>query len=1284
MDRATVESALKIDPPVAGTFSWDADNELRFAPDAPGYLRGISYTVTLSATAASMAGTPLKSTSTWTFGTRPTHTVTSSLQDGATIVPTSTFTLQFDAPMQQAGVTQTVTFRRSGSDQSVPFAHIWGADGRTLVIAPTGALPDGYYYLLVKSDAATLAGDTLGRAFEYDYRVQSPGPRLRLQGDRVLLAGQGDTITVRYALEGSGSFSLDGLSLDVYALPAEWLSALGAQADPAGSLPSRVLQASHLVKQVQPASSPSTGSLQVGQLTAGIYLLVAGAPVPEAFTGDWKLLVVSDHALALTGSNSPIWVTNEVGRPWSGAEISLYSPAGALLDKGLADGAGLWLPAAASKGASLAIARDPWGHVAAALVDTQMAWGATAQNTPAATLVTDRPDYTPGDTVNFHLQLAAEQGDQDVSVSLLTPGGAALETLTLRSDGVGGVSGMFPLSPDAQPGSYTIRARSGSATRDFSLPVVASPHDTLSVYIVPSADIAYTSTTMTRTVSVLGPSGEPATGATVTARLAIRGDNWTSQPVTSVTGDDGRATLVVTMPAWLASYNDPGLYLGVEAQSGTLSGSDRSYLDLMGQQPALSGQTQLVSPDLNVAVIARQSLDGNFSLRVVLVDQKSPAGDILLQAESPAGEQLSYSLDMASKLDATLDIPGRFAGGFLAMRAAGKQGVRALPLMPLQTAEATLQVSTPFTVTAGAQVQVALVLSGTKSVGPGSVASIWMRRVSGEPSPLSLAWEPALSLDLSGTLTTTVEAPNVPGLWYVMAGAATPAGARTVSWGVLRVMPGPWVQLPPAIQATPGERQAFSVAIFNPASDPLYAAVRTIAMGPVQVADNDVQATDVDAGGWAQLDWNVLSERAGAGHIVFSFMPSSGVAGNWPLDVTAQANLVASTSYTAGVLTGERNVGVSVPWGLSGDSIKLEIRASTSLLPALAGIATDVQDSPAQASAGVSMAAARLSGPASVASAYAHVNATLPANLQLSSVEHSLLLQQIYSAQHDDGGWSYTLDGAGLSSLRETAEVLLAFHRWQAYNANTALPAPDQLVVNRALDYLSDSLARPVSPGPTTAFLDDRVYGLYVLSLFRSVPTESVRSMLAYTASDLGDQGLSQDGQAWLALALWQMGNSSDASALLDHLLLAAQDNPVQPSAPVLEALVSGQQSLPAGSYRLHDSPDYVGIARVYVRALMEAREGAGWQTPSMTADALWALSRYSAAVGEYPQSGADAPILSLGDRPVQADSLPGNPCTVSVVLSGAELKPGTNWLKLKASDPNQTLYYSLTLIATR
>jgi hypothetical protein len=413
-------------------------------------------------------------------------------------------------------------------------------------------------------------------------------------------------------------------------------------------------------------------------------------------------------------------------------------------------------------------------------------------------------------------------------------------------------------------------------------------------------------------------------------------------------------------------------------------------------------------------------------------------------------------------------------------------------------------------------------------------------------------------------------------------------------------------------------------------------------------------------------------------------MPSSGASGSWSLDMRSRANPRTDTTYTSGVLNGERSVGVAVPWGLSDDSVRLEVRASNSLLPALAGIATDLRGTTtALATDGVSAAAARLSAPASVASAYERLNSTLPSGLAPSGVERSLLMQQIYSAQHSDGGWGYTLDGTGASSVGKTADVLLAFHRLSAYTGSSSALTPDPDVIDRAVAYLSREAGRPLPANPDAGALDERAFGFYVLSLYTSVSAEPVRALMVYAASNLGGQALSTDGQGWLALALWQIGNGADAVALLDHLLLTEQDSSGHVSAPLLDALVVGLQSLPAGM-RSSDRPDYETFARRYAHDLMAARLGAGWDTPSATADAVWALSHYAAAEGEAPQGGATVPTLTLGDRQLQAATQPGNPGTLSVVLSGAELRPGTNWLKLKSSSTDQAVYYSLTLIATR
>jgi len=96
----------------------------------------------------------------------------------------------------------------------------------------------------------------------------------------------------------------------------------------------------------------------------------------------------------------------------------------------------------------------------------------------------------------------------------------------------------------------------------------------------------------------------------------------------------------------------------------------------------------------------------------------------------------------------------------------------------------------------------------------------------------------------------------------------------------------------------------------------------------------------------------------------------------------------------------------------------------------------------------------------------------------------------------------------------------------------------------------------------------------------------------------------------------------------------------------------------------------------------MEQREGSGWETSGATADALAALTRYAVEVREKPVMGR--PILTLNDHPVQIPGDNSTESTISLIIPGSELHPGTNWLKLKPSSSGQSLYYSLTLKATR
>lgn len=1320
MDRASVERALIIDPPAAGAFSWDADNEMRFSAQGLGLLRGITYTVTISNSARSLQGIPLKTPVTWSFRTKEPYSVQPNLPSGSSVSVTSTFTLLFDTPMDKTDAAKSISLHLSPVTQNpgskiqikdVPVSLVWDVEGRKLTVSPMTPIEEGKVYLRVEAAARTQAGEEVGQASEFAYDVAMPTPRLRLLNGRVSVVAAGSPVPVRY--EAVPSTMVGTPNFDVYHLPSERLSALSAQSRSwPGTLPSGFPSGDPLGGLNIATSTPEAAgqvTAQLSGLEAGTYLLVANAPVDTSTLSDWQLLIVADHTLRLPEQTGQFWATDEAGHAWANAKVSLYSFDGALLDKGLTSVYGLWAPLDKGLSASLAIAQDDNGHIAALLLDQDNSPSVAAQNRSgalAATLQTDLSEYQPGHLVHFRVLLHAAAKyslsqpysaitstlqEQDVSVLLLNPGGSVIAALTLKPDSVGGVSGLFNLSPDLKPGTYTLRVRSGTPDlwQDFPIQVKSrpTPDDTLSVLIAPTPDISEEAGLITSTVSILGQVGEPAAGALLTATLGIDGDTWAGQPVTSTVGTDGRTTIVVPLPVWLHKDSDPGLYLRVEARRAELWGSDMQYLDLTSTGAAQSGARQLASPQLGVAVTSYPMSGGSIRMQVssLLTDTSTSTtpltGDLLISAQAPRGEHLIRYVHVDD--GTAIMLPARFAGGVVSFFRAGVSGSRELALMPGQGGGLRLRLSAPQTITANATMPLDFDLMDAEDQPMSGRASVWLRRVSGGTEADSLqSWEPSIELQATTTTTSTLQAPNEPGLWYVMAEAATPDGGLARTWSVVNVTPGLTIQMPPAQSTVAGEPQSVWTVMFNPGDKTLTPRLEMLGNGSVTPLSGE-QTIEIESGSWHSIGWRFVAQTPGASALVLSSPHDSSSLGTYTLRIKASRNPRTNATYSSGVINSERNVGVQVPSGLIANAIQLQVRASTSLLPALASIAGDLPAQTDSTGEGVAIAAARLSAQYSVASAYHQLDVQPPAGTELLSVERSLLIQQLYSAQHADGGWGALLDGSGPSSITSTAQVLLAMRRHDIASGSDPQPVLDKDVIKRGIAYLSSEVTHPVGEEATTSVLDVRARGFYILSLYAELEPQWARTFIVYASysSQKRGQGLSRDGQAWLALALWNAGQQEDGLALLDRLLSTEPDIQQAVSAPWLESLVAAShRQIGVGSNRANST--YELAATKVAHALMAARQGAGWSNPSETADAIWALSRYAVQANDKP--GTAAPALTLNGQVIQAPSQQNDPATISIVLTGDALHAGTSWLKLRASSSEQPLYYSLTLLATR
>lgn len=1312
MDRASVENALLIQPPVAGTFRWTADNEVSFEPAQPGLLRGVAYSATLSNTARSLAGTPLRKPVQWAFRTREPHSVIPVLPVQVSVPVTAGFGLTFDAPMDKAAAADKIGLYAAGSSTSLPATLTWTDDGRTLMLSPLTPLPTGTVSLRIAESALTGSGETLGKAYEFNYQVGLPSAFLQLKPGRVKLMRAGEAYTVKYGDVANDAVASPGrLVVSAYRLGAERLSALKAQALPwPYQLPEGFTDGLVRVRTFRAASPEEAIAgepVTVEGLPAGIYLLRAEAQARGTVLTDWQLLIVADRNLAPAPSIAPstLWATDESGSAWAGAEISLYAQDGALLAKGATTQSGLWSAGAEAAGATLAVAQDTGGHLAATLLEPIAKLANTSADTLAASLQTDRAIYLPGQTVNFRalMQISAEAApatpsiEQDVTVQLRTPEDAPLATLTLRPDSVGGVGGLFPISSQARPGTYIILVRAANAQRRFPIQVAAPDKPGLSVYIAPS--VVYTadaSLLITRTVSVLGEAGVPAAGAAVTATLGITGDGWASQPLTALADQDGRATFTVSLPQWAALYKDPGLSLNVQASLLDKAGAGIQYVDLAPANAEQNGLPQIVAPLMDVAAKARSRPDGSIAIRIVELGSTGAltVGNVLLTVQAPSGERFTQVVDLAGAGgDVTVRLGEQFAGGAVGIMRGGQSAWRKMVLMPAASSDVALRVTGPEAVAAGSPMPLAFWLRNSEGQGMSGVASVWLRPVSGGAAPAQpLDWNASIALQAGAPTTTTLTAPTEPGLWYIMAEAATPDGVYQRAWSVVRVTPGLSVQLPPPGQPQVGQPQAVSVVLYNPTDRLISAGMR---MTSSSIAPAESQDAEVEAGAWSRLDWQYSVLRPGQTELKFDVTAPGGVSATWGMPVQPVQGKLDNTFYAAGLLTGERSIAVHVPSGLRPDEVQLEIRAATSLLPALADIAEGLPVSADDPEQGVELTAARLSSASVVGAAYRRVQGEGKAGLEQSGVARSLVLQDLYSAQNADGGWGAQIGSQ--SSIADTGSVLLAIRRVALATSDGTGPdtqavGVDAKSVNRGLRYLTVETSR-LGDKPLPATLGERAYGMYVLSLYGLLKPEQARPLMQYISSDEANS-LTASGRAWLALSLWQAGDTGDALVILDGIAptVAKEDN--GSLAPLLELSMSASaavrkatpSSAGTGIRGKQDAAGYEKLARNYAQALMESRQGLGWDSPAATADAVWSLSLYAAQQGLSFKPGAP-PVVTINDRPVQAappSAAGATDDTVSVLLSGDALQAGANWLKLKAPTTESTLYYSLTLKANK
>lgn len=184
MNRASVEAALRVDPPTPGSLSWSPDGAaLTFEP-AAALAPAVTYTVSLDGAAVGRWWRPLEAPAAASFRTAPQPAVVAALPEGAGAPTDTALAVVFSQPMvPPADVGGPAALPELRLDPATPFTARW-ADQSTLVIAPAAPLaPATHYTATISPGLADLRGVELGAPFSWSFTTGWPAVVARAPED---------------------------------------------------------------------------------------------------------------------------------------------------------------------------------------------------------------------------------------------------------------------------------------------------------------------------------------------------------------------------------------------------------------------------------------------------------------------------------------------------------------------------------------------------------------------------------------------------------------------------------------------------------------------------------------------------------------------------------------------------------------------------------------------------------------------------------------------------------------------------------------------------------------------------------------------------------------------------------------------------------------------------------------------------------------------------------------------------------------------------------------------
>ena len=458
MERASVEDAWQISPPIPGSFDWVADNEVHFVPYNLGYIPAVTYTLMLSSSAHVLGGGSLAApfTYTWTTIAPPALLGYDPPNLSANVALTQSITLSFSQPMRHPSV--QIAFNVSPNTTG---KWAWSADGQQASFTPdAGWQPNTAYVVSLSHMAASAAAVPLGKDANWEF-VTADVARVAFTA-----APPGLTLPLMTLPAGRGHYSIPYSFNQPDNSVSQLVFQLSAVSGGDIAQPPKLKPLANITDVVNGATSYS-GTLTL-QLQAGVYLLAAP-------TGQQVYLLVGDEQVVAkqAGNQLLLWATRN-GKPVAGQQLQIYDAAHNLLDTGRSGVDGLYLtnlnPGAIP---SLALAIDGKAVRAVAFISGQPASGGNVQ----IYAYTDRSAYTAGDALNFKVVVRSGDAtayqlppaDASINMTLADASGTTLANVMLRPDSYGTVGGSFPLAPTLRQGWYILSAATLGQTQNLQV-----------------------------------------------------------------------------------------------------------------------------------------------------------------------------------------------------------------------------------------------------------------------------------------------------------------------------------------------------------------------------------------------------------------------------------------------------------------------------------------------------------------------------------------------------------------------------------------------------------------------------------------------------------------------------------------------------------------------------------------------------------------------------------------------------------------------------------------------